>query len=45
MPGHHDAANEYTSLEDAERIANLAIEYGLAGLNILWINKLKHFSD
>jgi hypothetical protein len=31
MPGHHDAANEYTSLEEAERTANLVIEYGLAG--------------
>ena len=31
MPGHHDAANEYTSLEEAEIAAFFAIEQGLPG--------------
>ena len=33
MPGHHDAANEYTSLEEAEIAAFFAIEQGLPGSN------------
>ena len=31
MPGHHDAGNEYTSIEDAEKAALFAKEEGLAG--------------
>ena len=31
MPGHHDAGNEYTSLEDAEKATRDAMELGLAG--------------
>ena len=31
MPGKHDAGNEYTSLEDAENVANFVVENGLAG--------------
>ena len=34
MPGHHDASNEYTSLEDAEKGAILVLEEGLVGENI-----------
>jgi len=32
MPGKHDAGNEYTSLEDAESVANFVAEHGLAGV-------------
>ena len=31
MPGHHDAGNEYTSLEDAQNAALYAKEEGLGG--------------
>ena len=31
MPGHHDAANEYTSLDDARNATEYAKEFGLAG--------------
>ncbi len=31
MPGHHDAGNEYTSLEDAEAAAIFVRDEGLAG--------------
>ena len=31
MPGNHDAGNEYTSLEEAEKIANFVRDNGLAG--------------
>ena len=31
MPGHHDAGNEYTSLEDAQNAALYAKEQGLGG--------------
>ena len=31
MPGHHDAGNEYTSLEDAETAAIFVKEQGLGG--------------
>ena len=33
MPGHHDAGNEYTSLEDAQNAALYAKEQGLGGKN------------
>jgi hypothetical protein len=32
MPGKHDAGNEYTSLEDAEAVANFVLNNGLAGM-------------
>ena len=31
MPGHHDARNECTSLEDAKKATRDAMELGLAG--------------
>ena len=31
MPGHHDAGNEYTSIEDAQTAALFAKEQGLGG--------------
>ena len=31
MPGHSDAPNEYTTLEDAEAAARFVVENGLAG--------------
>ena len=31
MPGHHDAGNEYTSLEDAKNATKNAMNLGLAG--------------
>ena len=31
MPGHHDAGNEYTSMDDAVSAANLAKDLGLPG--------------
>ena len=31
MPGHHDAGNEYTSVEDAKKATKDAMELGLAG--------------
>ncbi len=32
MPGHHDASNEYTSVDDAINATEYAIEFGLAGI-------------
>ena len=32
MPGHHDAGNEYTSLDDAKKATTDAINMGLAGI-------------
>ena len=31
MPGHHDAGNEYTSLEDTKKATRDAMDLGLAG--------------
>ena len=31
MPGHHDASNEYTSLDDAKKATRDAMDMGLAG--------------
>ena len=31
MPGHHDAGNEYTSLDDAMKATEDAMQLGLAG--------------
>ncbi len=39
MPGHHDAANEYTSLEDAVNATVYAKEFGLAGVMTWDINR------
>ena len=33
MPGHHDAGNEYTSLEDTIKATKEAMDMGLAGTN------------
>ena len=33
MPGHHDAGNEYTSLDDAIKATDDAMRLGLAGIN------------
>ena len=38
MPGHHDAGNEYTSVEDAKNATKNAMNLGLAGR--LYINNL-----
>ena len=42
MPGHHDAGNEYTSLEDARKATKDAMELGLAGK--LFMNNLNRSS-
>jgi len=39
MPGHHDAGNEYTSLEDAKKATRDAMELGLAGMMTWDINR------
>jgi len=39
MPGHHDASNEYTSLEDARDAALFAKEEGLGGVMTWDINR------
>ena len=39
MPGHHDAGNEYTTVEDAKAIAEYALEKGLAGVMTWDINR------
>jgi len=39
MPGHHDAGNEYTSLEDAQNAALYAKEQGLGGVMTWDINR------
>ena len=44
MPGHSDAANEYTSLEDAENVARFVKEQGLPG-NTLGPNSLASLTD
>ena len=31
MPGHHDAGNEYTSMEDTIKATKEAMDMGLAG--------------
>ena len=37
MPGHHDAGNEYTSLEDTIKATKEAMDMGLAGTNNKWV--------
>ena len=44
MPGHHDAGNEYTSLEDTIKATKEAMDMGLAGTNKKWV-KLIHFTE
>jgi len=39
MPGHHDAGNEYTSVEQARAAADFVNEQGLAGLMTWSINR------
>ena len=39
MPGHHDAGNEYTSLEDAVEAAQFVLERGLGGIMTWDINR------
>jgi len=39
MPGHHDAGNEYTSIEDAQTAALFAKEQGLGGVMTWDINR------
>jgi len=39
MPGHHDAGNEYTSIEDAQTAAIFAKEQGLGGVMTWDINR------
>ena len=39
MPGHHDAGNEYTSVEDAVAATNYALEKGLGGVMTWDINR------
>lgn len=39
MPGYHDAANEYTSIDDAKNATYWAKEWGLAGVMTWDINR------
>jgi len=39
MPGHHDAGNEYTTVEDAREAANYVLEKGLGGVMTWDINR------
>jgi len=39
MPGHHDAANEYTTVEDAVEAAKYVLEKGLGGVMTWDINR------
>jgi len=39
MPGHHDAGNEYTSVEDAAAVTKYALEKGLGGVMTWDINR------
>ena len=39
MPGHHDAGNEYTSLQDAVEAAQFVLERGLGGIMTWDINR------
>ena len=38
MPGHHDAGNEYTSIEEAESGAKYAKSQGLGGKLIFFLS-------
>ena len=37
--GHHDAGNEYTSIEDAINATNMVLERGIAGVMTWDINR------
>ncbi len=39
MPGHHDASNEYTTVEEAVNATFWAKEWGLAGMMTWDINR------
>merc|ERR1712236_98360 len=39
MPGHHDAGNEYTSVEDAAAVTRYVVEKGLGGVMTWDINR------
>eukprot|EP00091_Calanus_sinicus_P018787 TRINITY_DN4400_c0_g1_i5.p1 TRINITY_DN4400_c0_g1~~TRINITY_DN4400_c0_g1_i5.p1 ORF type:complete len:111 (-),score=29.04 TRINITY_DN4400_c0_g1_i5:17-349(-) len=39
MPGHHDAGNEYTTVEDAVAATNYALDKGLGGVMTWDINR------
>ena len=39
MPGHHDAGNEYTTIEDAVAVTNYVLDKGLAGVMTWDINR------
>jgi len=39
MPGHHDAGNEYTSIQDAVEAAQFVLERGLGGIMTWDINR------
>jgi len=39
MPGHHDAGNEYTTIEDAVAATNYVLDKGLAGVMTWDINR------
>ena len=45
MPGHHDAGNEYTSLEDTKKATRDAMDLGLAGkINVVSRSKYRAFT-
>ena len=43
MPGHHDAGNEYTSLEDTIKATKEAMDMGLAGTNNKWVKLISFY--
>ena len=45
MPGHHDAGNEYTSLEDAIEATKEAMDMGLAGTNNKWVKLISFYRN
>ena len=45
MPGHHDAGNEYTSLEDAIKATKEAMDMGLSGTNNKWVKLISFYRN
>ena len=45
MPGHHDAGNEYTSLEDTIKATKEAMDMGLAGTNNKWVKLISFYRN
>ena len=45
MPGHHDAGNEYTSLEDTIEATKEAMDMGLAGTNNKWVKLISFYRN